>query len=177
MTPQFESLVDVAQAAVAAEAKATAAQAALAAAEGDADTIRRRILDLEGARNAIIVRRREGDHRDGDGAELALLDADKQGLQEVLAERDAAVAAARVPADAAAAELATARFQLRRAEALAAEAALGEHATSLVEKLLETLARLGEAGAQIGRGQATWHPPERLMNELRRLDVQRQRGW
>ncbi len=126
MTPQFESLVDVAQAAVAAEAKATAAQAALAAAEGDADTIRRRILDLEGARNAIIIRRREGDHRDGDGAELALLDADKQGLQEVLAERDAAVAAARVPADAAAAELATARFSLRRADVFADEAFLVE---------------------------------------------------
>ncbi len=138
MTPHFESTVTAAQAAVAAEARHDSAQAVLAAAEGDADTIRRRILDLEGARNAIIVRRREGDHRDGDGAELALLDADKQGLQEVLAERDAAVAAARVPADAAAAALTTARFTLRRAEALAAEAALGEHANGLVEKLLQT---------------------------------------
>jgi hypothetical protein len=98
-------------------------------------------------------------------------------LQEVLAERDAAVAAARVPADAAAAALAAARFQLRRAEALAAEAVLGEHATGLAERLLETLAQIAEAGAQIGRGQATWHPSERLMNELRRLDVQRQRCW
>ncbi len=94
MTPAFESTVAAAQAAVAAEAKATAAQAALAAAEGDADTIRRRILDLEGARNAIIIRRREGDHRAGDGAELALLDADADGLRGLLQERDAAVAAA-----------------------------------------------------------------------------------
>jgi hypothetical protein len=101
-----------------------------------------------------------------------------EGLAQIKAERDAAVAAARVPADAAAAALTTARFTLRRAEALAAEAALGEHATSLVERLLETLARLGEVGAQIGRGgRATWHPSEELMNVLRRLDVQRQRGW
>jgi hypothetical protein len=178
MTLNYESIVTAAQAAVAAEARHTAAQAALAAAEAERDTIAERVVDLTGRRAAVVLRRQEGRFEDGDAGALSLLDADLEGLGNILRQREANVAAARVPADAAAAELATARFSLRRAEALAAEAALGEHASGLVEKLLETLARLGEVGAQIGRGgRATWHPPGRLMDELRRIDVQRQRGW
>jgi hypothetical protein len=176
MTPNFEDLVTAAQAAVAAEARHAAAQAALAAAEGEADTIRRRILDLDGQRGAIVGRRREGERPDDDGATLSLLDTDLEGLRTIQAERDAAVA--RTPADAAAQALASAQFQLRRAEALAAEAAMAEHATALQERLLEALAQLDAVGQQIGRaGRSIWFPSQRLNDALVRLSVQNQRGW
>ncbi len=178
MTPHYEDPVIRAQAAVAAEAHAAAAQAALAAAEGDADAIRRRILDLDGQRGAIVIRRTHGEERPTDGPDLAVIAADKEGLEGLLREREAAVAAARAPAEAAASALANARLQLRRSEALSAEAAMAEHADSLQAKLLETLAQLAEIGRQIGRGgRSIWFPSQRLSDALTRLSVQHQRGW
>ncbi len=163
MTPRYEDLVIRAQAAVAAEASAAAAQAALAAAEAERDAIAERVVDLQGRRNAIIVRRREGDARDGDGPELALLDADLEGLRAIEAEREGAVAAGRTPAEAAADALASARHALRRAEALAAERAVVEHAEALQQRFLETLAQLAEVGQQLGRASRSVWFPERLV--------------
>ena len=178
MTPNYENVVAAAQAAVAAEARHAAAQTALGATESEADVIRRRILDLDGQRGAIVVRRREGEHRDDDGATLALLDADREGLAQIQAERDAAVAAARGPAEAAADALASARYALRRAEALAAERAVMEHAEELQQRLLEALAQLAEIGQQLGRGgRSAWHPSGDLMDALHKLHAQTLHGW
>jgi hypothetical protein len=68
-----ETLGAAPAAAVAAEARHAALAAVLAAAEGEAegeaDATRHRILDLEGRRNAIILRRqRDGEERDRPGA-------------------------------------------------------------------------------------------------------------
>ena len=177
MTPAYEDLVTSAQAAVASESRAAAARAALAAAEAEADVIRDRIRKLDAARAAIVARRAQGDERLTDGPDLAVLVADAEGLRGILAEREVSVAAARAPAEAAETALASARFQLRRAETLAAERALVEHVDSLVERFLGSLGQLAEVGQQLGRGRSAWHPPQVLVDAVHRLHAQTYRGW
>jgi hypothetical protein len=89
MTPNFEDVVHATQAAVAVEARAVAAQTALTAADVERDAIAARVMDMQGRRNAVVLRRQEGRFEDDDAATLSLLDADLEGLANILREREA----------------------------------------------------------------------------------------
>ncbi len=112
MTPDFEDVVHATQSAVAAEARAVAAQTALAAAEGARDEIAARVMDLTGRRAAVVLRRQEGRFEDDDGERLALLEGRptvelrcemarlEQDQRREATERDAAERQARAAAEA-----------------------------------------------------------------------------
>ncbi len=149
------------------DAKAAAALAGAAAAR---DAVADRLADLVGERRAVPPRRREGD-----GPRLALLMADAEDLQAILAEREAAVAGARGPA--AADAVAAAWHVLRRGEKQAAGQALTARCEQLGALLLEGVLQLNATRAALGGGPSEWTPSVALMDALTRLDLRRDRGW
>jgi hypothetical protein len=78
-----------------ATAELTEANATLDAAKVLADRISGQLATLKETRDTIVNRRSAGDHREGDAGQLALIQADTEGLQPMAAEANAAVAVAR----------------------------------------------------------------------------------
>lgn len=132
-----------------------------------------RIHALDAERVGIVARRAAGDHRPDDGARLALIEADKQGLAGLEAEALATVHAARGPAEAAKRAVAGARMMLDREEAETTETALINHAVQLDALLLSTVRQIAEVGQRTGRAMPAWGPSAALAKELRALQARR----
>jgi hypothetical protein len=154
-----------------AEAEIAAEGAAAAHREADAhdDRIRAKIAGLDDARRAIGTRRAAGDLRSTDGAELALIAADHEGLTAMRAEHEGALAAARAAAEDAARALDAARFALGREEDRAEERALTEHLDRLDALLRETIVRANWVARRLGRSRPAWAPSRETMDLLHPL--------
>jgi hypothetical protein len=165
------------QAAAAAVADAEVAFELAATEHGSAASetakLRDRLADLEARRAEIVSRRQVGDCRADDGADLALIAADGEGLAALLAEAQAAETPLRQKADAATTALANARMLLQRAEDEAAEAQLIAHARRLDGLLLETISQLAEVGQRLGRPVPPWGASPELREKLRRIGLLR----
>ncbi len=173
-TADSPALLAAAHAVAAAECRRETAAAALAGAEARAAHVRGRTAALEREREAIIARRQRGQQAPDDGPRLALIAADLDGLAALQRDADAAVEAARRPAEDAARILATARHVLRQAEDDAARAALLDYAGRLDGLLLEAIAQLDALRErQPHRGIPAWGPSPPLWEALRRLRFQR----
>jgi hypothetical protein len=88
--------------------------------------------------------------------------ADTENLQAILAERESAVAEARAPERAAAAAVANARLELRRAEARAIEEALAARIQAAADVMVEGLKQAQRARDVLGGGMV----PFRVSDEL-----------
>ena len=153
-----------------AEVSHAVATEALSRARQDRADIADRAGAISVTRADIVARRRAGDARDDDGAMLALLAADAEGLATLLAEADAAEIAVRAPFDAATAVLVNARFQLARAQDEAVEIVLVDHASKLDAALLATIGELEAVGKRVGRtGRPLWGASRMLYDRLRSL--------
>ena len=131
-------------------AESNAAGTVLEAAEGYRATIAGRVAALAEERGAIVQRRAGGRHDDGDGAALALNQADAEGLQPLLQEASARVQAAEAAQASLSSRAAHLRAQIMHVEAEAAREAIIRHANSLDEKLLETISALAAVNRQLG---------------------------
>jgi hypothetical protein len=171
------ALVSLAAALAAAELAAAEAADAHRAAEAARDQVRSRIAELDAARREIGTRRAAGDLRDDDRADLAVLAADIEALGVLLAERDAAAAAARAEAEKQNCVLAQARHDLGRAEAQRTADALDRHLAELETLLLETLGQANATAKRIGRAQTSWVPTAALENALVPLHAMRHPRW
>ncbi len=168
------ALVVAAHALAAAERRRKEAAAALTEVEARAERIRGRTAALECERAAIIARRQRGQQEPDDGPRLALIAADLDGLAALQRDADAAVEAARRPAEDAARILATAHHVLRQEEDAAARAGLVAYAGRLDGLLLEAIAQLDALRErQPHRGIPAWGPSPPLWEALRRLRFQR----
>src|SRR3954470_22690850 len=107
-----------------AEVSAQTATASHREIETEVGTIRSRVAEFEAKRREIGTRRAQGDQRDSDGADLALISADAEALTEILQRRDADAAAARAAAEVAVRSLQNARENLRVVEDRVVEDAL-----------------------------------------------------
>jgi chromosome segregation ATPase len=143
------------------------------AAENEVAVVRSRLADLEIQRRAVIQRRAEGDQRSDDGATLALLTADIEGLAGILARREADAAATRAAAQTAVRSLQAARAALERTEHQAVEQQLVAHADGLADSLEKTVAALRDVRSKLGGGRLGWTPKRSLADELRILDLGR----
>ena len=152
-----------------ATARFDTAMAALQAAEKSAAAVRGRVVALDAERATIIQRRAGGQHEDGDGARLALIAADLEGLAPLQAEADAAVSEARRKVEGEEHLVANARQQLDRAEAEAQLTALVQHARALDTMMVSTLAKIAQTSARIGApGKPPFAPSPALVLEMRR---------
>jgi chromosome segregation ATPase len=150
------------------------AGAALDHAEGHQSAVSARVSALAGEREAIIARRREGRNDAADGASLALIQADVEGLQPILREASERVQAQDARRAALSARAAQLRAQIANVEAQAAREALVRHAASLDQKLLETINALVSVNRQVGHtGRPVWGPSPALYQALRGLAAQR----
>lgn len=159
-----------------ANAEADAAGAALTAAQERYRTISGRLDDVRSARAVIVARRMSGDHRDDDGAALALADADAEGLALLLSEASGEVAAAQAAAEAARVRRVAARVELDNLEADRRLAAWAAHAAELGERLLAAVREL-QAGKDARREPLfRWHPAQALVDQLHVMAFNNPRG-
>lgn len=151
-------------------AEANAAAETLAAAEAHRAQITERVADLSVRREAIVTRRGAGNQQSQDGASLALLQADLEGLQPLMEEAAQRVTAAQRVHAGHSIHAARLREQIGHEEALAAREALIKYANDLSIRLLQTVTALDAACRQTGyQGPPIWGAPPVLYTELRRL--------
>ena len=175
MTPSLEHLADLSVGVVAKEAAHGKASAALAAAQAARDAVAGRLAQAQARQREVGARRAEGDEREDDAQELGVLAADIVGLEDLLARRDAEVAAAQGPVNAATAELSTARLQLQRAEAKATEQALAGRAEQAAAVLLEALQQMRALRDANGGGLLPFKVSDALWSEL--VPIRYLRPW
>lgn len=156
-----------------AEFAAESATSALREAEAARDLVRSRLTDMEGQRRGIGARRAAGDQRDDDGQALALIAADTEALDGILAKKDADLVAARATAEQAVRALDAAHFGLSRLEDQAAERALAERMGQLDTLLREAIGQANDVARRLGRGRPAWSPTPQLMDRLTPLHLGR----
>ncbi len=166
MTPNLEALADLSVGVVSKEAAHGKATAALAAAQAARDAVASGLSQAQQRQREVGLRRAAGDERADDAQELGVLHADIAGLQDLLARRDADVAAAQEPVRMAAAAAVSAKHLLSRAEAQATEQALASRAEEAARVLAETLTQLRSVRDANGGGLLAWRPGQELMGLL-----------
>ena len=145
----------------------------LAKATADIANADQRIADLNTRKAEIASRRIGGIHDDADGADLATIALDIDGLGKLRAVFAAGLEAAiKGHADATAA-VDRAAWALNRVKDEAAEKALVGHATAVLQTLGLTLSKLDAVSRRLGRGQIMWVPDEAIVQVVRKADLQR----
>jgi len=137
------------------------------------DLVQERIDALTRGRQQIIGRRQAGDQHPDDGASLALIAADLEGLAPMLLDAEAITSDAKERCTAAQAAVRIAEQTLEGIEAFEAETALIAHASRLDQLLLETVRRFNAVRQRIGSGTPKWGPSPALALELRKLQAAR----
>jgi len=137
------------------------------------DLVQERIDALTRGRQRIIVRRQAGDHHPDDGATLALIAADLEGLAPMLVDAEAIASGANDRCATAQAAVRIAEQTLEGIEAFEAETSLIAHAIRLDQLLLETVRRFNAVRQRIGSGTPKWGPSPALALELRKLQAAR----
>lgn len=168
-TMPFDHISDHAHSVSAAHAVVQRATADLATVHADYQVVADRISAIDADRSAIIARRQHGDSRPGDAGTVELLAADRQGLEAILAEREAEVTKAKAALAAARQALVTAQREMQRSEDEVTHAALKEHASKLDALLLATVTQIGEVRTRLGEQRSSWTPSAALYRELRKL--------
>lgn len=148
----------------------------LAAARVALDRVRSRIESLHAARQQIVQRRAAGVEEADDGARLALIQADSEGLAELLAEADAAVTAAEGPAQEAVSAASTARNQLARQELLETDRAITDHAQKLETLLIEAITKANASAAALGLPYSKYFASPALVTALKNRAI-RSGAW
>ncbi len=149
---------------------ANTAAEAVAAAEDYQASISGRVSALAVQREAIVSRRGTGTKDANDGAALALIQVDLEGLQPILEEAAQRVADAQRVHAGHSVNAARLRDMIAHEEALAAREALIKYADDLSIRLLQTVTALDAAGRQTQyTGRPIWGAPPVLFTELRRL--------
>jgi hypothetical protein len=154
------------------------AEAAVQEAQAKLNQVAARIVSLEGERAQIIARRTGGDLRDGDGAGLAVLAADLEGLNKLRTDAAAALTLVQAPAQSAQRAVGLARERLARVEDQQALAQLKQQADTLADLLLRTVIRLLAAEQRLGlSGRDGWAPPRQLTDMLRKAAFTNRGDW
>jgi hypothetical protein len=149
------------------------ANEALIAAQNGLETVEAQIAEKQAERAGIVQHRVRGDRHDNDGAMLALIEADLEGLGQILADATAAVNTVRGPAQEAQRRVGFARQQPARAEGQAKLEAFLEHAKRLDALLLETIGEISEASRVLDVRMPPWGASKALFEALNKLRIQR----
>jgi len=164
-------------AAALAESKVNAESAAvvLQAANESVTEVREKLDALENERAGIVAARKDGDKRDGaDGARLAEIAADSEGLSEIFQERQAVQSAAASEFGRLSQAVTAAEAMLSNASDHALIVDLNVIATELDAKLLATVVEITAVAKRVGSSRAVWLPSSLLANRLRSLDMEGQ---
>jgi hypothetical protein len=151
------------------EAVANTAADELAALHRHADGIRDRRAALVAERDSIAALRRAGG--EADGARLALLGVDVEGIDGLLADATSAVAAGQVRADKARAEAASAGQHLDRLRDEELIARLKPHADQLGDLLLAAVGEIAAASKRLQHFRPDWCPRKDLADSLNYLHL------
>jgi hypothetical protein len=152
-----------------AEAAVARTSAVLVDATERRNRISGRIAALNSERATNIARRQGGAGDDADGAKLALLAADLEGLDSLFSDAEGVVADARAPHHQAQQAVTSAGHILGTMQAEAEESALVCYLADLEQRAIEAMQRLAALHIQLGRGRPVWVPSVELQQALRRL--------
>lgn len=170
---QHPAAITAAAGQVAASATRAAAADARLHQAVEAETSARGLIDALAARRvAIVGRRQSGQHDPEDGATLALIAADGEGLAALLAEAKVVTDGARAHEAEGRRALALAREALAQAEAEIEIGAVVAHLGALDSAVVASLGRLNELQAALHRSGLPFIPSVEMAQGLRRLLAQ-----
>jgi hypothetical protein len=133
----------------------------------DVANLNERLTRLEAARNTIIARRMGGIVGPDDATQVGLLDADIEGVRQLLTKAQEVVTAARGAEGNAGAAVIRTTATMQRAEDAAKMAILLANADRLGGLMTANLAALEELRSRIG-GRPVWNPGRILHLQVRR---------
>lgn len=151
------------------------AKSALAEAQSEVSSLRERIVGMQAERSGIITRRARGHQEKNDGARLALLEADMEGLSAIVAEAEGRVAMKQRAEAEAAKNLIIANEHLAFERSRITQDALVAHADRLGKLLLASLEALETAQRGPFPPSSTYAPSDALWMRLRKIQAMRNR--
>jgi hypothetical protein len=157
-----------------AEAKLRAEQAGtvLSTAGSALENVRERIVVLEAERSGIVAARKGGKTNGKQGARLAELGADLEGLAEILSEAVQAHSAASTDFARVTQSVSAAEFALSSASDQSLLVHLREAADDLARRLAHAITEIAAVTKRLGGSRAVWFPTTALATQIRRLDLE-----
>jgi len=163
----------VAENVAAAKIQAEQGAAALETASSAVDTVRSRIADLDSERARIVAERKAGKTSPKHGPRLAEIDADLEGLREILSETAQAYRVAGAEFQRLQQAVTAAEYALERASDQALLGDLKQIASDLDARLVATIGEIAAAAKRHGLNLSPWYPSAELANGMRRLDLEK----
>jgi hypothetical protein len=145
---------------------------ALEAAGAALDRVRARIADLDSERAQIVADRKAGKTSPKQGARLAEIGADIEGLNEILSESVSVRAAAAAESARLSQAVTAAEYVLSNTADQALLGDLKALASDLDRRLVETVNEIAGVAKRLGQNRAQWFPTPELANGIRRLDLE-----
>jgi chromosome segregation ATPase len=167
-----EAIEAAAEAVAAAKLQAEHGAATLEAAGAALDKVRARIADLDAERAQIVADRKAGKTSPKQGARLAEIGADIEGLNEILAEAVQARGIATAESARLSQSVAAAEYTLSNTADQALLGDLRRLASDLDRRLFGTIGEISSVAKRLGLNRAPWVPSAELGNGIRRLDIE-----
>ena len=158
----------------AARLEAEEAATALASVTEAVSEVQAKITDLTGERDRIVIDRKGGKVSPKQGPRLAEIDADLEGLREILVERQSASTTAAGEAQRLNQAVTAAAWVLSTTTDGALLAGLKEIASDLDQRLLATLDGIAVVATRLGHSRSAWRPSPTLATAIRRLELEGQ---
>jgi chromosome segregation ATPase len=167
-----EAIKAAAENVAAAKLRSEQGAAALEAAAAALDKVRARISDLDSERAQIVADRKAGKTSPKQGARLAEIGADIEGLNEILAESVQAHGTVAAEFNRLNQSVTAAEYALATTSDQALLGNLKQIATELDQRLLEAVTEVAATAKRLGFNRPQWFPSSLLASTLRRLDLE-----
>ena len=167
-----EAIRAAADSLAAAKLAAESGMAALTTASAEVDKVRACISEFESQRTQIVAARKAGKTSPKHGPRLAEIEADLEGLREILSEtaKSYAVVGAEFQRLQQAVVSAERALALARDQALLAD--MKQIASDLDRRLLDTIGEISAVAKRLGMNLSPWHPSIEMATAVRRLDLE-----
>jgi hypothetical protein len=157
----------------AAKLASEAGMADFSAASSEVDKVRARIAEFDSERAKVVAERKAGKTSPKHGPRLSEIEADQEGLREILTEKTQAQMVAGAEVQRLSQAVSAAQYGLALASDKELLADMVQVAGDLDLRLVETLRQIVAVGKRLGMNLAPWYPTPELANGLRRLDLER----
>ncbi len=131
-----------------------------------------RLEAMKGERAGIIARQQEGWHEDGDGARLALIGADIEGITDIVERAKAGLVRNISTIQEAQRKVEAAEYVIDQLKAEDREADQLFYVAAIERAVMEVSPMLADVRQVVGGGRPRWSPSRALLDGLRRLDLQ-----
>ena len=172
-TVEHPALVEAVRAIAHAEAAYTAAETAAQLGRAELSRVNEALSRLDAKREEILNRRRGGQAKDDDTAQLTFLEADREDLERMQGAAEQTLCPREAALSSAIAHLGRCRTTLDLCKDQAQEDALKSHLDQLQARFLDSLTELHAVSGRLGRPVPVWGSSAMMRDTLRSLAARR----